>query len=202
MLSNGFAQTLMSATSSLLNAFGIKDDDGNALDIQSLLGKQIETAANAIFGEKTVDQWEALYKKHIRVYQAVANMWNTITSISHSILGAISVIGSRVSRIGNALRWYGVVEDQAYAAMNEVDNFSNPFFTRITRLEEAASAIDTVSSEVVNVRQQSVELKNQKAELDKAINSLEKSEEKKEALFAGGLDKSTPKITDKDLSDD
>lgn len=181
MLSNNFGQTLISATSSFLAAIGIADDEGNPIDVGALIGKQIKETAESIFGKSQVSYWESQYKKYIRVYQAAANIISSLTSIGYSILSVLEVIGSRISRIGNALRFFGVVADKAYAAMNENDYFQNPFFNRIIRLEEAASTIDQVSSEVVNVRQTATQLKTQKKELDDAVKAATATADKAEA---------------------
>lgn len=194
MLSSSFGQTLLAATSSFLNAIGISDEDGKALDIGSLLGKSIENTANSIFGEATVDTWQATYKKYIRVYQAAANLLGTISSIGYSILSVLEIVGSRVSKIGNALRWFGVVGDRAYSAMNEADNFQNPLFNRIIRMEEAASTIDTVSNEVVNVRQQSTSLKSQKQELDNAVKAVTDTAQKTEDKEKKDIEKLSPTV--------
>ena len=198
MLSSSFGQTLLSATSSFLAAVGITDEDGGAIDVGALIGKQIKEVAESIFGTGAVSQFETQYKKYMRVYQAAANIVSTLSSIGYSILSVLEIVGSRVSKIGNALRWFGVVSDRAYSSMNEVDNFQNPFFNRIIRMEEAASSIDTVSSEVVNVRQQSVDLKNQKKALDEAIKDLDKKADASEQKESAQIDKQTPDIKEED----
>lgn len=182
MLSSSFGQTLLAATSSFLEAVGIKDEDGSAIDVQALIGKKIEETAQSIFGKEKVTYWEKQYKKYVRVYQATANLLGSLTSIGYSIISVLEVIGSRISRIANALRQFGVVGDNAYSAMNEADSFQNPFFNRITRLEEAASTIDTVSSEVVSVRQTASDIKAQKKALDDAVKAATTKQEKTEAL--------------------
>lgn len=182
MLSSSFGQTLLSATSSFLEAIGIKDEDGSAIDVQALIGKKVEETATSIFGKEKVTYWEKQYKKYVRVYQAAANLLGSLTSIGYSIISVLEVIGSRISRIANALRQFGVVGDNAYSAMNEADSFQNPFFNRITRLEEAASTIDTVSSEVTSVRQTATDIKTQKKALDDSINAATTKQEKTEAL--------------------
>lgn len=169
MLSSSFVQTLTAATNSFIKAFVLSDDEGETFDIGAIINKQIEDVAKSIFGAETVTYWETQYKKYVRVYQAAANLLSNITSIGYSILSVLEIVGSRISKIGNALRWYGVVEETAYGAMNEVDNFQIPLLNRIQRLEEAASTIDNVSSEVTNVRQNYLELKSNKAELEKSL---------------------------------
>lgn len=197
MLSNSFGQTLLTTTSSFLNAFVISDSENNPIDVQAVLGKQIEETLKSIFGAQTVTYFNNLYKANIRTYQAAANILSSVTSMAYSILTVLEVVGSRISRIGNALRWFGVVADNAFSRMNEIDIFSNPFIVRVTKLEEAASTIDMVSNEVISVKQEATNIKTQKKEFDDSLKATAKLIGKEEVKD----DKSvkTPIVNDIDI---
>ena len=170
MLSNDFVQTLISATNAFIKAFILKDDEADSFDLSTVLGKSIEDATKSIFGAKTVAYWEVQWKKYNRIYQAAANVISRFTNITLAIFTVLEVGFSRVSKIGNALKWYGDVGDKAYETMNESDNFQHPIFIKMQRLQEAASAIETVSSSVTTIKDEYKGLETDKKELQTAIN--------------------------------
>jgi hypothetical protein len=111
MLSNNLGQTLTSAISNVLAVVGIKDADDNPLDIGKILGKQFDEMAKTALGEKTWGSMKAEWKKYNRIYQAAANLLNSIQSIGQSILSALEIIGSWNAKIGNALRFKNQDDD-------------------------------------------------------------------------------------------
>lgn len=170
MLSNDFAQTLIAATNAFIKAFVLKDDEAATFDLSTVLGKSIENTAKSIFGGKTVAYWEVQWKKCNRIYQAAANVINRFTNIASAIFTVLEVLGSRISKIGNALRWYGDIGDKAYDTMNESDNFQHPIFIKMQKLQTAASAIETVSSSVTTVKEEYKSLQTDTKELKTAID--------------------------------
>ncbi|MBN3943494.1 hypothetical protein [Nostoc sp. NMS9] len=169
MLSANLGQTLTSAISNVLAAIGIKDAEGSPLDIGEVLGHQFDSLAKSVIGESEWGGIKAEYKKWNRIYQAAANLMNSIQSIGYSILSALEVVGSWVALIGNALRRWGEISEKAYRWMNPTPNFQNKFFTALETTENVVSQIDSVASEVLSVEDTVAQIGTQKAEFLKAL---------------------------------
>lgn len=180
MLSNNLGQTLTSAISNVLAVVGIKDAEGNALDIGSIIGKTFDEAAKTALGEKTWGGMKAEWKKYNRIYQAAANLLNSIQSIGQSVLSALEVIGSWNAKIGNALRKWGEVGEKAYGWMNPTPNFQNKFFTALENTENVISQVDSIASEVLSAQDTIKQLGGQKEELDKSLKEEDGTKQAKE----------------------
>lgn len=170
MLSNGLSQTLFSMFSNVLAAIGIKDDEGNPLDVGNIVGKTIEAMAKEVLGVETVDGIKAAWKKFSRIYQAAANIIFSVQSIGFSIISILEILGSMTGKIGNALRGAGAVFERAYGWFNPQPNFQNRFFTALQRTEDFVSNIDAVASETLSIQETINQFGKQKEDLDKAIN--------------------------------
>lgn len=169
MLSANLGQTLTSAISNVLAAIGIKDAEGSPLEIGAILGQQFDSLAKSVIGESEWGGIKAEYKKWNRIYQAAANLMNSIQSIGYSILSALEVVGSWVAVIGNALRKWGEVGESAYKWMNPTPNFQNKFFTALEKTEDVVSQIDSVASEVLSIQETVTQIGSQKTEFLKAL---------------------------------
>jgi peptidoglycan hydrolase CwlO-like protein len=182
MLSNSLSQTLFSAIGNSLSALGLKDTSqdpaGTPFNVGKIVGDWTETFFKSVFGVATVNGIKADWKKYNRVYQAAAQVVNSVQSIGHSILGALEVVGSHVAKIGNALQKFRVVSEKAYSWMNPTPSFQNRFFTTLQQTQEVVSQIDQVSSEVISVQENITQMGKLKEELD---NSLKQETDSKQA---------------------
>lgn len=183
MLSNALTQTLFSAFDNVLEMFGInlKDSEGEDIQVNEWVGDQIEAFFKTIFGAETVDGTIAAWKKYNRIYQAAANIINSIQSISYSILEALETVGNYVAKIGNAARKAGTVMENAYGWMNPNLNFMNGrFFRWLNGTQEVVESIEEVTSETLSVVETTRELKKQTDELSKELGIGEEKVKKSE----------------------
>ncbi|MEM7593293.1 MAG: hypothetical protein AAF383_17560 [Cyanobacteria bacterium P01_A01_bin.83] len=197
MLSSNLSNTLFSVIDNLGNTF-FKDDEGESFDTRSLLGNAFDDFAKGLFGVKAWEETKRTYKKYMRVYQAAVNMMGMITSMFQSTYNIFNVLGNRMSKIGNALRWYGVVAEKAYGWMNPLNKFQNSIITKLTELNEAGDFLDQISSDVLNVKEQSSALGKETVEFEKAVNDLNKKENQKEKLERTAI--KAPGIIDQDIN--
>ncbi|MEM7554080.1 MAG: hypothetical protein AAF378_08265 [Cyanobacteria bacterium P01_A01_bin.84] len=197
MLSSNLTSTLFSIIDNLGNTF-FKDDEGESFDTRSLLGKAFDDFAKGLFGVKAWNETKRTYKKYMRVYQAAVNMMGMVTSMFQSTYNIFNVIGNRMSNIGNALRWYGVVSEKAYSWMNPLNKFQNKIITKLTELNEAGDFLDQISSDVLNVKEQSASLGKETVEFEKAVADLNKKENQKEKLQSQAI--KAPGVIDQDIT--
>jgi hypothetical protein len=169
MLSRSVGETLLSMLSNGLAVFGIKDDGGNPYELGELIGKSVEAAMKETIGTENYTTLSTNFKKANRIYQAAANLGNSIQSLRFSVVSALETIGGWNARIGNALRRSGVVNESSYAWMNPSPNFDNKFTRALERVEDTVSQVDSVASEVLSAQETVTQIGNQKTEL---ANSL------------------------------
>jgi hypothetical protein len=178
MLSRSLGETLLQAISNGLAVIGIKDDEGNAYELGDIIGKTVETTIKTTIGADNYTALNANWKKANRIYQAAANLGNSIQSLRFSVVSALETIGGWNARIGNALKRSGVVNESSYAWMNPSPNFDNKFTRALERVEDTVSQVDSVSSEILSAQETVTQIGNQKTEL---LNSLGLGDEKPQA---------------------
>lgn len=174
MLSRNLGSTLIDSFATVLQAIGIKDDDGDALDFDGIVGTQINNFLASILGADTWENAKKEWNKYNRIYQSAANIVFSINSVLWSIQEILETVGEYTGKIGNALKKSGAVIENAYGWMST--NLSarsgraGQFQKVIDGLETAenvTSEIGNVAGEVVEVQETVVQLKTQTAEFKK-----------------------------------
>ncbi|BAZ36967.1 hypothetical protein NIES4101_28880 [Calothrix sp. NIES-4101] len=173
MLSNNIVQTLASGISNVLTFIGIKDAEGNALNIGTILGQAYTDAIKTALGEETYNNLNKAWNAANRIYQSAANIAGLIQSIQQSILTALEVVGAGVARIANALKAAGQVFENAYAWMNPQPNFDNALFARLEQLQQTASNIELVTQTPLDIQSAVTGLKEEKRQMGEALKDGE-----------------------------
>ncbi len=173
MLSNNIVQTLASALNNVLAFIGIKDAEGDPIDVGQILGKAYEDALKAALGESTYNNLNKAWNAANRIYQSAANIAFAIQSIQQSILSALEVVGAGVSKIANALKSAGQVFDRAYEWMNPNPNFDNALFRKLENIQQVASNIELVSQTPLDVKSAVDTMKDEKKAMGEALKDGE-----------------------------
>jgi hypothetical protein len=169
MLSRDLGQTLFGVISNVLAAIGIKDDKDNPLDFGSIVGHTVEDLLKNVIGAENYAALTINWKKANRIYQASANLLNNLQSLRYSITGALETIGGMNAKVGNALKKYGVLGDNAYPWFNPSPNYDNKFMRGLEVAETTVSSIDSVASEILSAQDSVKQIGEQKTELEKTI---------------------------------
>jgi hypothetical protein len=194
--------TLASALSNALAAINIKDAEGNALEINKIVGKSVEGAITAAIGAENYAALTINWKKANRIYQASANLLNNLQSLRYSITGALETIGGMNAKVGNALKKYGVLGDNAYPWFNPSPNYDNKFMRGLEVAETTVSSIDSVASEILSAQDSVKQIGEQKTELEKAIKEgtekpgVDNTQQKEKAMAAKTASKSPDIVSD------
>jgi hypothetical protein len=147
MLSRDVAETFGHVASQALQIVGIKDEEGNPLDVNSFVGDIITDAARNLLGEEVYNDLRESYKKANRIIQIGSSIVWTVRSIADAGLELQEWIGENTGRIGNALKKYGVVGENAYRWMSPNPRARNRIRDRFQRFYDGIEAADdTVSS--------------------------------------------------------
>lgn len=174
MLSNSIAQTLFSAIDNLASLVGInmKDAEGNQINFSQSIKNTATNWLKLMFGEETIANVNKTWNAANRIYQAASNMYSSMRSMWDSARSIGEWTAENTGKIGNALKKFGVVGDNAYRWMPEQVNAQSQMMQRLENLEEAASGIEMITSEVVSIQDNLKEIKEQREEFDKAIKDV------------------------------
>lgn len=186
-LSSSLGSTLFSAISNVLAAIGIKDSEGQPLDIGQIAGQWTENFFKSIFGVATVDGIKAEWKKASRVYQAASNVIWSVQSIFDSTRSLVDLAIENTGKIGNALRKAGAVFENAYGPLVEKATARNQFQKRLDDftngvgdVENVISNIDSAASEVLSIQETVGQINEQRSEFEQSVAAFKSSESTKE----------------------
>lgn len=176
MLSKNLGQTLGELTGLALQTIGIKDENDQAIDINSILGKTIENFAKSVVGEEVYNGTKATFNKLNRIVQTASQIIWTVRSIGDSSREIMEWSAENTGKIGNALKRWGVVGENAYKWLPERVTQQGKWFAKVDRirnnvdsLDDAASSLTGALSEVRSIQEEMGELKEQKENFDKAL---------------------------------
>ncbi|NJN13606.1 MAG: hypothetical protein HC815_39215, partial [Richelia sp. RM1_1_1] len=100
--SSSITDTLFGAIDNVANIF-FKDMDGVDIDSRKSVSTYFDNMAKALFG---VENWKNItttIKKYNRIYQAGANIVNSVRSMVDSLRNISEFIAENTGKIGNAL---------------------------------------------------------------------------------------------------
>ena len=168
MLSNDIGQTLLGIISNVLQLIGLKDDNGQAFDIGSVISSSIENFIKGMVGAENYQTITVVWAKANRIYQSSVNILNTFQGLASTILTGLEMTAGKIAKIGNALRKSGEVLESAYGWMNP-----QPKFNRVTQflenLQNGVSTIQMVTQAPLDIINATTELTNATTELTNAI---------------------------------
>lgn len=171
MLSSSITNTLFGAIDNVANIF-FKDINGVDIDSKKAVSTYFDNMAKAVFG---VENWKNLtttIKKANRIYQSGANIVDSVRSMTDSVRNVAEFTAENTGKIGNALKTYQVIAPDAFKWMPEKVDGQSVWVQRLQNLEEAASGIEMVSSEVLSITQNANEIKKQVDEFNKNVEDL------------------------------
>lgn len=178
MLSTSLFSSLGDVTSTALQAIGIKDEEGNPLDVNELLTKTADEFASSLLGEEIWKGTKQTWHKLNRIVTTASNLIWTVRSIADSAREVAEWTAENTGKIGNALKRWRVVSEKAYGWMPEQVNSGTALQRRWDRirngaenLDDAASSLQGVLSEVTNVQQEFQELTEQRQAFSQALEN-------------------------------
>jgi hypothetical protein len=169
MLSRSVGETIGELASNMLATVGIKDETGNQLDINQLVGTSTRNFVQTIVGVEVYTDVSTAWKKASRIVSSAALIVSTVRGLHDTSKDVMEWTAENTGKIGNALKRWGVVGERAYPWMSERVKAQDAYrlkFQRVTdgleSLEDTASSLSTVSSNVREIQEEYTELKTQK----------------------------------------
>ena len=169
MMSSSLVTTLGEALSTGLELVGIKDEENNRIDVNQILGQKADNFMKGMLGAEVWANTQASWVAANRAVQAAANITSTMQSIFDSSLNVGIWTAEQVAKIGNGLKADGIVERFRYPDMPEVVTHNSVILKRLEGLDEAASSVAMVTSELLSVKQEAASLAEQREEFKKSI---------------------------------
>lgn len=174
MLSNNLGQTLISILNNVLGFFGVKNGEGQNVDLGQVIGSSIENFVKSLIGTEAYTQLSNDLAKANRIYQATTNLLNQVQSLHNSVLSALEMGFGWTAKIGNALKKWGAIGESAYQWMNPSPNFKWRVFQYLETAQQGASTVESIVTSVVDVKEQFIQLAQIKTELEQALGNQTK----------------------------
>ena len=173
MLSNNIGQTLFGVVDNISQAVGFKwqNEKGNEVGFASIVSQWTTNFFKGLFGEENFNALNANFKKANRIYQAGANIIDSVRSMMDSVRNVSEFIAENTGRIGNALKRYAVIGEDAFKWMPEKVDGRSIWLQRLENIEEAASGIEMITGEVLSITQNVNEIQEQAQKFKNSISN-------------------------------
>lgn len=179
MLSRNLGQTLGDLTSQALATIGIKDEHDSPIDINGEIGKQVNNLISSILGAETWAGTKLAWNKANTIIASATAITYSVRSLFDSARQIAEWTAENTGKIGNALKKFRVVGENAYPFMPENVTATNAWALKIDRvrqgvdsLDDAASSLSSVLGDVQNIQQEYSQIKEQKDKFDENVKSL------------------------------
>jgi uncharacterized phage infection (PIP) family protein YhgE len=150
----------------VLDAAGIQDEKGEAFDVTTIVKAKMNSLLSHLLGEENYEALTMKIAAYNRIYQAGANVLNTVQGLVDGARAVSELTGSYTGKIGNALLNAGVVADGAYDRMLENMRPAGRIANSVDRYRQGLEQVEDGVSQVDNVASAVKETKDQYAELD------------------------------------
>jgi hypothetical protein len=183
MLSRNLAQTAGDATSAVINAIGrisgTIDKDQELIDVNTILAKTTDKFFEEMLGEATWKSTKKTWNQYSAIYSSAAMITQTVRGMADSAKSVAEWTANNTGRIGNALKKFGAVGENAYPWMSEnvasqskFDRALGKFKQTGENMEDTFSSVESVASESMSIKDESEELKEQAEKFEKSIKEL------------------------------
>ena len=176
LLARNLGESASWATGRALNLFGIKDEEGNDINVGSILGQNVTDLIKSVIGEEAYNDTSLAWQKMSRIVTSASNIVWTIRSITDSSQEVMEWIGENTGKIGNALKQARVVGENAYQWLPERlppqgkwRRMAQKFIDGTAQLDDAFSSVGAVVDEGLSIRDEIDDLKKQKDDFKEDI---------------------------------
>lgn len=183
MLSTNVGQTIGDMITSAVNQFGdnfgLDKDTAESFNFNEVMGKAIEDQLKSILGADTYNGAKQSFLKANRIIQTASNLYYTMHSIADSARSIMEMAAENTGRIGNALKRFRVIGENAFPWMPENVNGATARQAKIDRVinglenvENTTSTLSSITSDIISIDQEIQQVKEQREEFDKALKEF------------------------------
>ncbi|MDJ0902427.1 MAG: hypothetical protein QNJ55_26850, partial [Xenococcus sp. MO_188.B8] len=196
-LGSNIADTVGDTASLVLSSLGIKDSQGQAINVNQVIGNTVKNWIVGIVGQANYTAYEQKIKSRIRTYQATANLYSSVRSMFASAEDIAEETGINVAHIGNALRDSHTVEADSYSYMPEGKRRINKVFNALENADEKADSLNRITRDITDITEEAVQFNQDRIEFKNLLNNERKSEIRKTEREANRIE-SLPNIQEQD----
>jgi hypothetical protein len=161
MLSRGVGSTFLEVVGQGIQALGIRDEEGEVLDVHGMVTGGIETMLRSVLGSDVYDGISETWNKANRIISSASMIIWTVRSLFDTSLDLMEWIGENTGKIGNALKRWGVVGERDYNWMSERATAENRLRTKVSRVtgfienaEDRVSTFGVATSGVIEIQEE------------------------------------------------
>ena len=166
------AQSFIAIFDNIASLLGLSDG------LSKPIGDTFEGILNSIFGKEKVEYVKYNFARINTVISAASNLYNRVRSTSRALAEGIEEGAQNTSKIGNALRRAGVVDDKLTVMDEKIAVNVDKSQAKI--LNEKLTKVNNVSTELAGM---SADVKSGKDELKQlAADKIQKEKDEKEKL--------------------
>lgn len=180
MLSKNLALTLGDVTSAAINLIVVRDEDDQQIDVNQVVGNLADQFFKNVLGEELWNGTKTTFNRLNRIVTTASNVVYNIRSIADSAREIQNWTAENTGKIGNALKKFRVVPENAYSWMPEQVNQGTALQRRFDKfrdgtenLDEAASSLQGILGEVTNITQEVNEFRENSQKFQQEIQQLQ-----------------------------
>lgn len=206
MLSNSILTSLGYVIDNVLNiaGFQFQDAEGDNISFTGLVNSTIEEFIRNIIGDTTYEEIRSTWLVWNRVIQTASNLYHNVRNIFDTTREMFETVTENTGKVGNALKRFLVVPENAYPWMSERVTATNRITKGIDKYVQGAAAtrevfdsISEVTEGVIEIQETAEEIKESREEAKKAIEDFRKETDDRETQI--NQDSKPPEINFKDL---
>ncbi|MGB5974519.1 MAG: hypothetical protein WBG38_14440 [Nodosilinea sp.] len=165
MLSRNVGETFLEVVGQGIQAVGIRDEENQIIDVNEVVRSNVEGLLKNVLGVARYNGISENWNKANRIISSASAVIWTIRSISDSTQDLMEWVAENTGKIGNALKRWRVVGENAYPEMSERAKAQHRMRSRFDKVTGAAeNAEDRISvfgqatSNVIEIQQETNEL--------------------------------------------
>lgn len=175
MLSRNVGETFLEVVGQGIQAAGVRDEEGNVLDVPEIVGDATESFLRRVLGSDRYDGINEAWNKANRIISSASAVIWTVRSIADASQDLMEWIGENTGKIGNALKRYGVVGERSYPWMSENPQTQHRMRTRFSKLTGALEATEDRISVYGQATSTVIELQEELGEAEYNFGQLRES---------------------------
>lgn len=176
MLSRDVGETFLELVGQGLQAAGIRDEENKVIDVQEVFSENVEGLLINTLGVERYRGLSAAWNKANRIVSSASSVIWTVRSIADASQDLSEWTAENTGRIGNALKRWGVVGENAYPTMSESAKAQHRMRSRFDKLtggienvEDRLSTYTQATSSVIEIQEETSELTQNFAEFKKSV---------------------------------
>jgi len=173
MLATSLGQTLGDLTSQALSLVGLKTEEGSPINVNEVLSKQADQFILGILGAEVWNGTKQTWLKANRIITSASNIVWSIRSIADSTRQVAEWTAENTGKIGNALKKYRVVGEQAYPWMPERVNGQSAWLNKVNRMTQGIDGIDDAASSLSSVVGSGLSIQEEVSQIAEHRNKFE-----------------------------